>query len=285
MKLNINRIMKSTKHFVVKHSPEILTGIGVAGMVSAAVMAVKATPKALYLLDREEEERIDVLLTDDPNMSLEDAHAIAELKPVEKIQTAWKAYIPALVTGALSIVCIIGASRVNTKRNAALATAYSLSESALKEYQTKVIEAVGEEKASEITEQVHKELIDKAIKDDEAAYRKASKDWQNKEVIPDSDEVLCYDVCSGRQFKSSKYTLQSAENEINKIMRDEMYASLNEFYYLIGLKSTSMGDILGWNMDDGYLNLSLSSNVTEDGKPCLVVDYNIAPRYDYENLL
>ena len=167
MKLNINRIMKSTKHFVVKHSPEILTGIGVAGMVSAAVMAVKATPKALYLLDQEEEERIDVLLTDDPNMSLEDAHAIAELKPVEKIQTAWKAYIPALATGALSIGCIIGASRVNTKRNAALATAYSLSESALKEYQTKVIESVGEEKASEITEKVHKELIDKAIKDDE----------------------------------------------------------------------------------------------------------------------
>ena len=47
MKLNINRVMKSTKHFVVKHSPEILTGIGIAGMITTTVLAVKATPKAL----------------------------------------------------------------------------------------------------------------------------------------------------------------------------------------------------------------------------------------------
>lgn len=46
-KPNLTKICRSVKTATVKHSPEILTGVGIAGMVTTTVMAVRATPKGL----------------------------------------------------------------------------------------------------------------------------------------------------------------------------------------------------------------------------------------------
>ena len=68
-------------------------------------------------------------------------------------------------------------------------------------------------------------------------------------------------------------------------MRDEMYVSLNDFYYEVGLDNIKIGDELGWNIDNGYINLSFSSQLAGDGTPCLVIDYSIAPRYNFGELM
>ena len=47
MKLNVSKLCKDAKVMVSKRSPEILTGLGIAGMITTTVLAVKATPKAL----------------------------------------------------------------------------------------------------------------------------------------------------------------------------------------------------------------------------------------------
>lgn len=70
----------------------------------------------------------------------------SDLKPLEVVKAAWKPYIPAAITGSLSVACLVGASRVNFKRNAALATAYTLSEKVLKDYKDSVVETIGEKK-------------------------------------------------------------------------------------------------------------------------------------------
>lgn len=56
-KPNIKAAYNAVKKSTIKHSPEILTGIGIAGMVTTTVMAVRATPKALELLKKEEDYR------------------------------------------------------------------------------------------------------------------------------------------------------------------------------------------------------------------------------------
>ena len=66
----------------------------------------------------------------------------ADLTKTETVKACWKVYIPAMVTGTASIVCLIGASSVNAKRNAALAAAYTLSDTAFREYKEKVITIV-----------------------------------------------------------------------------------------------------------------------------------------------
>ncbi len=247
-------VIQNMRTAVKKHSPEILTGIGIAGMITTTVMAVRATPKALRLIDEKKEE----LETD-------------ELTPKETIQAAWPCYIPAAITGTVSIACLIGASSVNIRRRAALATAYSLSESALKEYQEKVVETIGKKKEESIRDAVAKDKIEK----NPVSSREV--------IITEKGNTLCYDAVSGRYFKSDIDKLKKAENELNRRMRDEMYISLNDFYYEIGLKGTSIGDEIGWNIDKGYINLDFSSQLAEDGTPCLVIGYYVEPRYDFRN--
>lgn len=251
-KLNLSNIAKGVRTAMIKHSPEILTGIGIAGMITTTVMAVRATPKAIKLIEEEK-----------------DRQNIERLKPIDIIKTTWKCYIPAAITGGLSIACLIGASSVNARRNAALATAYTLSESALKEYQEKVIETIGKKKEQSVRDAIAKDRIDK----NPVSSREV--------IITEKGNTLCYDSISGRYFKSDIDKLKKVENELNRRMRDEMYISLNEFYYEIGLNPISIGDDIGWNIDRGYIELNFSSQLTDDGNPCLVIDYQVAPRYDY----
>lgn len=255
------QIMGSVKSFAIKHSPEILTGIGITGMITAGILAVKATPKALILIRERKEELYPLDEEDD-----------ISLTPIETVKTCWKCYIPAAVTCTVSVGCLIGASSVNFRRNAALATAYTISETALKEYQEKVVETIGEKKEKDIKDKIAKDKIDK-------------DPVSNKEVIiTDKGDVLCYDTLSGRYFKSSMDQLKKAENDLSRQMRDDMYVSLNEFYNEIGLDGIGVGYELGWNIDDGYIELEFSSQISDDGRPCIVVGHYNPPKYDFKKL-
>lgn len=268
-KWNMAKTVKNIRRAVSKHSPEILTGIGIAGMVTTAVMAVRATPKALILIEEEKERQNDELLREACENGKEECARIEKLKPLDLIKTTWVCYIPSAVVGGLAIACLIGASSANLRRNAALATAYALSESALKEYQEKVVKTIGEKKEQAVRDEIAKEKLQK-------------NPVVNQEVIiTEKGNTLCFDVISGRYFKSDIEKLRRIENELNRQMRDEMYISLNDFYYEVGLGDTKMGDDLGWNINEGYIDLSFSSQLAEDGTPCLVLDYRIAPKYDY----
>lgn len=250
-KQNLTSIAKNVWTAMKKHSPEILTGIGIAGMITTVVMAVKATPKALILIEDKKEE----LDTD-------------KLSGKDIVKVAWPCYIPSAVICSVSVLCLIGASSTNRRRNTALATAYALSESTLKDYQEKVVESIGDKKEKTIRESI---ANDKIVKN------------PVREVIltEKGGNTTCYDALSGRYFKSDRDTIIRAVNELNRRMRDEMYVSLNDFYYEIGLDSTKMGDMLGWNIDRGYIELDFSSHLDANGNPCLVIDYQVAPVYEY----
>ena len=264
-KQSLSKIIKSAQSTMKKHSPEILTGIGIAGMITTVVFAVKATPKALELIECERTKRGRKAVDERSEDLLSDIKLTAK----ETFILTWKCYIPSVIIGSVSVFCLIGANSANLRRNAALATAYTLSESALKEYQEKVIETIGEKKEQTVRDAIAKDKIDR-------------NPVTNREVIiTERGNTLCYDVISGRYFKSDIDKLKKIENELNRQMRDEMYISLNDFYYEIGLNGTKLGDDLGWNIDEGYIDLNFSSQLASDGTPCLVIDYQIAPQYNY----
>ena len=261
-KLTLPKFVKDVQTTVVAHSPEILMSLGIAGMISTTVLAVRATPKALRLIEDKKEE-----------LENEAEHSIEKLPTTEVVKACWKCYIPATITGTVSIACLIGANSINTKRNMALATAYALSETALKDYREKVVETIGEKKEQAVRDAVAKEKLER-------------DPVRNKEIIvTEKGNTRCYDVVSGRYFTSDIDKLKKIENSLNRRMRDEMYISLNDFYYEVGLKGTKIGDDIGWNIDNGYIDFEFSSQLDDSGTPCLVVDYRVAPRYDYRRLL
>lgn len=252
---NIKKILGDFKIGIVKHSPEILTGIGIAGMITSTIMAVKATPKALDILAEVKETH-----KDDKDKKDIGKDIVVKVGPV---------YIPAIVTTGFSTACLIGASSVNYRRNAALATAYSLSETALKEYQEKVISSIGERKEQVIRDEIAKDKI-------------TNNPVSNSEVYITADgNTLCYDSISGRYFTSDIEKLRKAENNLNKRLMSEMYISLNELYYELGLRCTDQGNNLGFNIDDGLIEFSFSAQIADDGRPCIVLGYHVGPRYGY----
>ena len=252
-KFNLTKAVKSIKGVLERHAPEILTGIGVAGMVTTTILAVKATPKACLLInDRKDELEVE------------------KLSATELVKATWKCYIPAAVTCGASIACLVGASSVNFKRNAALATAYKLSEAALSEYKDAVIETIGEKKEQSVRDKVAEERLKK---------NPVSK---SEVIVTGNGTTLCYDPVGNSYFKSSIQQIESAKNKLNARMLSENYVSLNDFYDELGIGPTKLGDDLGWDIyKDGLIDIAFSSRLAEDGTPCLVMDYSVAPRYEY----
>jgi len=254
--MNVKSIQTLTKGLgihIKKNSPTILTGLSVAGLITTAVLAVKATPKALELIQ-----------------AAEDAE-LRELTKLETIKVTWKCYIPAAIMGSVTVGCMIGAHSISARRNAALASAYSIADTALKEYHNKVVETLGENKARKIKD----ELAQDKLKKDPVA---------NKEIIvTGKGDMLCYDALSGRYFKNNIENLRRIQNDFNRNLINEMYVSLNEIYYAMGLPGIKVGDELGWNVDT-MIEFHFSAQLTEEGEPCIVVDYLVGPKEEFRHL-
>lgn len=254
-KIKFKPLIKTIHSGLAKHSPAILTALGITGMIGTTVLAVKATPKALDLIENKKEE-----LDKD------------KLTVVETVKATWKCYVPAAITCATSAACLIGASSVHTKRNAALATAYKLSESALIEYRDKVVETIGEKKEQSVRDAIAKDHVEK------------NPVTNNEVIITDKGYTLCYDELSGRYFYSDIEKIKKAANELNRQMLNDMYVSVNELYYELGLEGTKLGEQMGWNVDRGLIDLKFSATVSADDRPCIVLDYRVPPMYDYQNM-
>ena len=221
----LTKMARDVRLSLSKHSPEILIGLGIAGMITTTVLAVKATPKALQLIDmRKEELEVD------------------NLTPVETVKAAWKCYVPAAVSGAVSIACLVGSHSVNARRNAALATAYKLSETAFTEYRESVSETIGEKKEKTVRDRVSKKQIE------ENPVNKTEV------IVTGKGKTLFFAPLSHRYFYSDMEKIKRAENKLNKdIICDPFDAgvTVNEFYTEIGIPTTATGDNLGWKL--GYL--------------------------------
>lgn len=240
-----NKVITGAK----KHSPELLIGAGVTGMLTSTVLAVKATPKAMDLIEEKKAEM-----------------GVTCLTKKEIVQTAWKPYIPATVLAGVSTACICLGTRQNLKRNAALATVYAISESTLKEYQKKTVELVGEEKAREIEREVNKTVAKDKIKIVE-------QDISDYVTYTGDGETLVFDTLSGRFFRSSSAAIERAVNHVNKCLLDEYIMTVNDFYNELNVPTIAAGSMIGWKSDRDLMKIRFDSDVDKNGQPYIVLSY------------
>ena len=251
-KPNINEAFKSLKRSTSKHSPQILTGLGIAGVVSTTALAIKATPKAIRLIEEKKEEKND------------------NLTPMEVVKATWKCYIPTAVSMATSIACLVCASSVNTKRNAALAAAYKISETAFIEYKDKVVETIGEKKERTVREKISEDRV------------KNNPPQQNNIIMTGKGNDLYLEPISMRYFYSDRNSVEKVQNELNKRMLYDVggYISLNDLYDELGLEHSVIGYELGWNAYN-LLEIDFDPVFTPDGRPCSSMIFTTGPKYDY----
>jgi hypothetical protein len=245
--VNLSNLISKVTKTVSSNSPEILTALGVSGVVVTAYLAAKASFKASRLIDAKE-----------------DTEGISDnQKERLKVRTklVWKEYVPAGIAGGLTVCCIVGASKANGRRTAAAVTAYSLTEKAFSEYKEKVVEQIGVGKEQKIRDELAQQSVDR-------------KSPTVKEIVPiGPGYVLCCELFTGRYFRSNMETLRKAQNDIGFKIVNDIYVTLTEFYDLIDLPSTSTSDKIGWDSDK-KMELVFSTTMTSTGEPCLAFDYN-----------
>jgi hypothetical protein len=211
-------------------------------------MAVKATPKAIELLEKAKEEKGE------------------ELTKTEAVKTAGPVYIPAVAVCAASILCIFGANVLNKKKQASLAGAYALLNQSYKRYRNAAKTVYGEDADSKIQAQIAE---DRYISADGYA------------LLPDSDaageNILFYDEWSQRYFTSTMAAVINAQYHLNRNLNLRGEASLNEFYEFLGIDKIDGGDDLVWDMEElvvgGVVWLDFVNRKVkmEDGMECYMV--------------
>lgn len=260
-KINFVDISNSVKSFTNKNGSKICLGLGIVGGITAAIMAVRVTPKATDII--KEEESLKKIELDDETY---------ELHTAEKVKLTWKLYLPSVGLGVTSVALLLYASKIDSAKLATVSSAYSLSEKAFKEYKKAVKETVGEKKEKEVNDK---------LSENQLAENPLSR---SKVLITGNGETLCFDPLSGRYFKSDIEKIKKAENELNLVLRNEDYSSLNSFYDMLNIEPIKLGSNLGWNINsDGYIDVKLSAQISDEhGIPCIVINYSEMPHTNFD---
>ena len=247
-----NFVQKSVK-FVQKNASTILTCAGAAGAIATPIMAVKATPKAMRLIEEAKVEKGE------------------ELTKLETIQVAGLVYIPTVLVGVSTLACIFGANMLNKRQQASLISAYTLLDNSYREYREKVNELYGEDADREVQNEIVKDKYDEY------------------EIADLNGKQLYYDMFSERYFEATPEQVLSAEYEINKKISTWGGAELNEFYIALDIPPVDYGNYLGWSvgtlMDmswESWLDFDKEKVVMDDGLECTVIRMNVEPMFDYE---
>lgn len=251
-------LLRAAEKFVIENSPGILTGLGVAGAVTTAVLTGKASWNSAVLVADAEAER-----------GVKESNFLP-LTGKEKFELVWKEFIPPAAVGIVTVAAIIGANQVGSRRTAAIAAAFKLSEQLNEDYKKKVLETLGIQKE----EKMRSEL---------AADKMEKNPPQNNMLIVVGSDVLFYDEMSGRYFHNTMEKVMQAVNEINHQVNNYFHASLTEFYDKIGLNATSISDSVGWNTNE-LMDIQFSPTMF-DGKPAIMIGYNNEPIAGYDRLL
>lgn len=255
--MGLTDILRQVEQYAKNNSPSILTGIAVVGTVATAYLTAKAAVDSDRIL-RELHYKREVEGDEEPYSF------------TEKVKIVWPEFIPPVVSGAVTIGCIVGANKIGSRRAAAVAAAYSLSEKAFSEYKDKVVKTIGEKKETKVRDEI-------------AQDRVSSKPPVSSQIILTGGPVLCCDGMSMRYFMSDLETIRKAQNDINNQILTHQYASLTDFYDNLDLPKTQMSDEIGWNQDQ-LLVLNFSATLTPENRPCMMIEYRAKPIREFYKL-
>jgi hypothetical protein len=257
---NLNSLFHRSKLHLKRASPTILTYVAAIGVVATSVMAVKATPKAMMLLEQATDEKGE------------------ELTKLEVVRVAGPVYIPALAIGVSTISCIFGANVLNKRNQASLISAYAMLSESYQQYRRAANVVYGEDADARIKAEMAKDTYVSGV----GMFNNVSV--YSPDMDPESEKILCYDLFSQRYFTSTMAAVLNAEYHINRNLQVRGEVSLNELYDFMGLAQVENGDEIGWSLDQLYEDevmwLDFTNTLTnmDDGMVCCIISATHDPQ-------
>lgn len=250
--------MKSLKIFMKRHSSLLLSVASSVGLVTSTVLAVKATPKALQLIEEEKKKRSKIVTNTvyADNQKYESQEVVYEdLSILDTIKVAWKPYIPTGISMFSTLICIFGNTYLNYKTQTSLISAYAILDRSYKEYIEKTKELYGEDADRDIRQKVASSNID-------------------SNYIHREDKKTFFELRTMRYFESTVQDVLKAENMLNQELAATGYVSMNDFFRFLHLEQLPYADYIGWCDHGEYHEIKFEHEKMEleDGLECILID-------------
>lgn len=239
----LSRLIRSNSK---AHSPIIYTALAAGGTLVTAYLSARASFKAARAIDAYEAEGHN----EDPTTRF-----------LERTKLVWKFYIPTGISAVSTIGFGIASNRIGAQKIIAAQSALALSNQTYTDYRNRVITELGDNK-------------DQAIRAAIAQQQVINHPSPSQELlITGPGNVLCYEQWTGRYFACDMETLRKSVNDVNQKLLAHDYATLTDFYYMIGLAPTSQSSQLGWRTPK-QLKMEYSAVFSDDNRPCIAFEYN-----------
>lgn len=268
-----------------KNSPNILFGLGVVGVVGAAVLASRATLRLHDTLD-EIEEKKKIIEDSRAGYSEENYRHNTILVRVHGVQEIAKLYAPAVVVGTLSVLALTKSHMILTQRNTALMAAYSAVDKAFKQYRLRVVDEYGEEKDQEFRFGT-KNVVEKVV-DDEGNTKEVEKSLLDPDLP--SQYAKFFDEFSPNWEPVPQHNfmfLNQQQQYANNRLKARGYVTLNEVYEALGFPTTPYGQLVGWLKnpkdpnDDNFIDFGIyskgeaSASFVNGPEYSILLDFNV----------
>jgi hypothetical protein len=245
---NIVRYINRSALVVKKHSPEILLGLGISGMVAAAIMASKATLKAKVVLDDTRErineiKKLPDVQENQENLTLTYVYAGLDFA---------KLYGPAVGIGVLSMASILSSHGIMKRREVGLIAGYNLLAEGFAAYRKRVVDELGPDVDRNYRLGIYESSTNEKIVNEDGSVTKQKAKVMTVKDKTTSGFAKFFDEYSTQWQKSAEtnlYFLRLQQNHANDMLRARGHVFLNEVYDMLGLPRTKEGTIYGWVMN------------------------------------
>ena len=228
---------------ISKYAPEILTGVGIAGVIGGTVLIARATTHLEEEVAKFESEKL----------TADHRHEAGELddKEYQKalagiyvrfVMTLTKLYGSGVSLEIASIASILAAHGIMRSRNAALLGAYKAVESAFTAYRARLIEEFGEEKDYEYRNGIRTERIE-----DPETGKKVTRKIQDPNHYSQYARFFDEGNPNWEEFPQYNFLfVKNQQNWANDRLHARGFLFLNEVYEQLGIAQTQAGQIVGW---------------------------------------
>lgn len=261
----LNNMMDSLKKIfydaafkLKKHSPEILVGTGIVGVVTGTVLACVATTKLEKTLEPHKKE-LEAIHSDKEHMTESEYRRNVTRAYGKTALSMVKLYGPAVLVEGSAIGCLIGSHKIMQNRNAALASTLATVSTAFDSYKKRVAAKLGEEAEKELRYDIREEEIEEEYTDEKGKKKTRKKIIKTMDENEHSPYSRFYDAgCYGwsRDASANLIFLKNAQAYFNKRLEIRGYVFLNEVYEYLNYPPIREGQYVGWfyNPEDETLH-------------------------------